>query len=594
MVQGHWNWQCLWIGGVTLFLAIKGLSASRRRVAVSLVIGVASIVIAGPAAAQTTAPSSVTPPTLRPEAPATSPVMIPQSDGLRPPAGTEGLSVTLAGVDVEGGYPEVAGQTDAILAKLKGRKVTLAEVYATASAIEAAHVRAGYILVRASVPPQQLVDGGTVRIVIVDGFIEDVDTSTVPARSRAVVAARVAGLAGRHHIKLAQIEEPLLLASDVPGVSLSSTLMRGSQPGGARLVINAKQHLLSGNVGFDNSYSPLLDRYGFSTQLSLNSALGLGEQFYGFAAGGYDLGKFFSTDAPVRVLGGGAVVPFVNGRLVVNPEATFSRTQPFAPAGVTRTRGVLQRLTVRAGYTITKTRAHTVAVNATVEQLDETNSAIDFGAEISHDRFMAARLGLSYTRTQFDGSYLALSGQVSQGLGSLGALTVLPAGVLVSRQRAARDFTKLGLTLRGGMPVAPAVQLAVTVREQTTFGQAVFRSEQTTLEGPDALSAYTGGGTAADSAVTGRAELIRTFATAAAKERVQIAPYAFVAAGTGWIERPTVLEPGRITAGAAGIGARIAVEPLGLSLAAEYAHGFADVAALDEANRVNVSVALRF
>jgi hemolysin activation/secretion protein len=572
-------------------------SVAKRLSGAFALVGVAaaaSLVVAGSAFAQTTAPSSVTPPTLRPEARASSAIVIPESNGLRPPAGSEGLTVTLSGVDVEGGYKELADQTEAITAGLKGRQRTLAEIYAAASAIEAAHVRAGYILVRAAVPPQQLVDGGRLRIVIVDGFIEAVDTAAVPARSRAVVAARVSGLAGHHHVKLAQIEGPLLIANDVPGISLTSTLMRGSQPGGARLVVNAKQQLLSGSLGFDNNYDRLLDTYGFSAQLALNSALGLGEQLYGFAAGGYDLGKFFTRDAPVRVLGGGAVVPFVNGRLVINPEATFSRTQPIAETGVARTRALLRRLTLRAGYTVTKTRSSSLAFNATVEQIDETNSAIDFGVQISHDRFMAARLGLSFTQARSNGGFWAASGQVSHGLGSLGALSTRPAGVLVSRLGATNDFTRLGLTLRGGLPVAQRLRLAVTARGQTTFGRPVFRSEQTTLEGGEALSAYTGGLTAVDSAVTGRAELARPFTIGASKALTQIAPYVFAAAGAGRIERPTVLEPSSITAAAAGIGVRIFIEQLGLSLSAEYARGFADVAALDKANRFNGSITFRF
>lgn len=542
----------------------------------------------------------MTPQTLRPDAPASSAINIPVSDGLRPPAGSEALRVSLAGVNVEGGYTELADQTAAVFVGLTGRTLSLAEVYKAASAIEAAYVRAGYILVRVAIPPQQLVDGGTLKIVIVDGFIEDVDTSTVPARSRAIVTARVAGLAGKHHIKLGEIETSLLIANDVPGITLSSTLMRGEQPGGVKLVVNAKQQLLSGSAGIDNSYDRLLDTYRASAQLSLNSALGLGEQFYGFAAGGYDLAEFFTNDTPVRVLGGGAVVPFANGRLMINPEATFSRTQPLMQAGVARTRGTLQRLTLRAGYTIIKTRTQTLAINAAVEQIDETNSALDFGVQISHDRFMAARLGVSYLQEHFDGSFWTVSGLLSQGLGDLGALPVLPMGVLASRQGATRNFVKLGITLRGAAPVAGGLRLVMTGGGQTAFGQPVFRSEQTALEGADALSAYAGGVTAVDSAVTARSELILPFTSKAFKRRVQIAPYTFVAAGAGWIERPTALERGSIAAAALGAGVRVRLEPLGLglglglSLTAEYAHGFADVPALDRANRFSGSVTLPF
>lgn len=543
---------------------------------------------------QATAPSSITPPTLRPNDTNKGVALaVPEAGELVPPAGSEGLAVRIDHVVVDGGFAELATTTAAIVAPLQGRRVTLAEVYKAASEIEAVHARAGYVLARVVVPPQSLVDGGTLRIVVIDGFIEDVDVSGVPARVRHAVEMRVASLKGRHHVKLSQIEQPLLIASDVPGLTLSSTLTRGTQAGATRLVLAGRQALVSGQIGADNGLASSLGTYGFNLQLSLNSALGVGEQIYGFAASGYNVSKLFGSNVPVRVLGGGVVVPIGEGRLTFNPEATFSRTQPSVTEGAPQSQGKLRRLTMRAGYTVFKTRSRTLTVNAVVEQLDETNGLPAFGVDISHDRFMATRVGATYSANLGDGRAIILNGQFSHGLGDLGALKQgeLPIGTTYSRQGASLDFSKFEAALHAKLPLSRDFQLTIVAKGQTSFGKALFRSEQTALEGNDALSAYVGGVTAVDEAVLGRAELGGTFSVA----QIAVAlPYIFAAAGVGRIDQPTILEPGSISAGSAGAGLRIAINGTGLSVSAEYAHGFSDYAPLHSVDRVNASISVRF
>ncbi len=109
-----------------------------------LFAGVASFVPAHPTIAQSTAPSSITPPTLRPPSAGNDhATVIPEAEGLTPPTGAEGLDVHIERIEVEGGFAEVARETGTIVAQIAGRRVTLAELYAAASAIEAAHARAG-------------------------------------------------------------------------------------------------------------------------------------------------------------------------------------------------------------------------------------------------------------------------------------------------------------------------------------------------------------------------------------------------------------------------------------------------------------------
>ncbi|MEY2928046.1 MAG: hypothetical protein RL367_2523 [Pseudomonadota bacterium] len=571
------------------------MSKEFMRHSVSFFVASMAVAWGSQASAQNTSPVTVTPETLRPESGGKGfRVEIPEAGGIVPPAGAEGLSVQLATATLEGGFAEVAGQSEAILARLRGQRVTLAQVYAAASAVEAAHARAGFVLARVAVPPQDLHDGGGLRITVIDGFIESIDVAGLPSRVRDAVAGRTAKLKGQRHLRLGDIEQPLLIANEIPGLTLRSTLMRGSETGGTKLVLEGKHQLVSGSLSIDNQLDSSLEDWSVTAQISLNSALGLGEQIYGFVASGYDVSQIFSDNARERVLGGGMVLPLGDGRLTLNPEVTFSRTRPIPSANVPQTIGKLRRLTLRAGYTFIRTRARGLVLNGAIEQIDESNNIPQFALVFSRDRYMAGRLGLSYDSVSASGGSWGVSAQISKGLGNLGAITVaeaLAANVGFSRDGAGLNFTKLTGQARGNWALAKNIDLRLSAKGQTGFGDPLFRAEQFSMEGSDGVSAFVGGVTAVDEGLVARAELGGR--VAAGKDSV-IAPYVFAAGGTGAIKQHTVLEPGHLKVAAFGGGARVNLAKYRLYLGVEYAHGISDLAKIDKADRVNVSVTVRF
>ena len=187
----------------------------------------AAAIVALPLAArsQVVAPSQVTPETLRPTAPsAPAPPQIPGAEPLQAPAGAEKLSFIVGRVTIEGAFPEFDSETRAFIHAVQGHRITVARIYELANAMEQAYARAGYVLARVTVPEQNLNDHGPLRIVVIDGFVEKVQVDNVPERVRALVAARMASLIGRRHIKLTEIERRLLISGDVPGLRLVTVL----------------------------------------------------------------------------------------------------------------------------------------------------------------------------------------------------------------------------------------------------------------------------------------------------------------------------------------------------------------------------------
>ena len=81
---------------------------------------------------------------------------------------------------------------------------------------------------------------------------------------------------------------------------------------------------------------------------------------------------------------------------------------------------------------------------------------------------------------------------------------------------------------------------------------------------------------------------------------LMVAPYLFGANGWGWIMQPTAVERHFITAGSAGVGARIGLDIIpwlergSASVTVEMGHQFSDVAGRANGERASLAVGLRF
>ncbi len=149
--------------------------------------------------------------------------------GLDAPRGAEKLSVTPSGLIAEGGRPELSAETAKVEASLKGIRVTGADLFAAARQLEEAYARAGYLLVRVSLPPQTVKNGKPLHLVVTDGQVEAIDVSALPENVRSRIQDVLAPLVGKTGLTKAELERRLLLAGDTPGVMLKSTLKAGSK-----------------------------------------------------------------------------------------------------------------------------------------------------------------------------------------------------------------------------------------------------------------------------------------------------------------------------------------------------------------------------
>jgi hemolysin activation/secretion protein len=547
--------------------------------------------------------SQVTPPSFRPNLERGGGFGLPGAPGLTAPAGAEKLFVRLKNVKIEGGRPELAAATEALEARVTGRQVSAADIFAAARELEAAYVSAGFMLVRVILPPQKLVNGATLRLVIVDGYIERIDTQGVPERVRPRISAVAASLVGKRGITLREIERRLLLAGDTPGVILRSTLSAGKEQGAAVLVLEGRYQPVTAQATFDNTLSAALGRWIVGAGLDVNSVTGLGELLYLRAAGypstGGDDG-LFKRRPRNRTLAAGVVVPLGLDGLSFNIEATDARTTPLATNGI-QTASEFDRASFRLRYPWVRSRDLNLNSEVAYDAQDEKqllNVAGDYVA-LSLDR-------LRVLRFNNDGNYIApwgglFAGRItpSFGLSGLGARSAADATALLplSRQGADANFQKLEAFVSYSQTLIDHLAVDLRVRAQTSFNKPLLRSEQFGIAYAAGLSSFDAGSLQGDSGYVVRGEIQSPWFVPITSGAFVLAPYVFGAKGEVHLVNPTAVEVPTIQASSYGAGLRFGGSQTGTfanaNVTFEYGRQIRDDG-IAGGNRFNVIGALQF
>ncbi|WFU05259.1 ShlB/FhaC/HecB family hemolysin secretion/activation protein (plasmid) [Rhizobium sp. CB3171] len=539
----------------------------------------------GPVLAQTA--SQVTPQTFEPQLQKQARgIVIPEGAGQTAPSGAEKLNVHIGSVVIEGGLPALAEDAVKLKAELAGKTVTAADLFAATTRLQAVYAAKGYPLVRVLLPAQRLVNGATLRIAVIDGFLERIDTSHLPDNIRERVAKLLAPLVGKRSITNAEIERRVLLAGDLPGAVLRSTLSRGTTAGGSVLTIEARYKPVLFSLNTDNRQSDQLGKYNTGMGIDFNSVFGFGELIYLRASGAPrfdgDTG-FFSGSPRNRMLAGGVTVPLGNDGLSLNLEATASRTAPEAEAGSNAFQSDFTRYSARLNYPLIRSRNLTLNLTGAFDAQDEELSAINLGGvALSKDRLRILRTGADISWYVFGDSLFSAGLTGSFGINGLGARSAADAAASdtpLSRQGADDDFQKLELTLGYRQPVAEHLTFDLGATAQTSFGQPLLNSEQIGLASTTGLSTFPSGLMQGDDGFVVRAEAQFPFtmpfslpfalpafpaqqgtglpADGASSGAFLVSPYLFGAYGGVLLHDPTALETAWTQGASYGAGLRL-------------------------------------
>lgn len=559
-------------------------------------VGVGGFCLAAqaPVHAQSVVPSQVIPRSFAPQ-PERAQSKVEDQVEIAPDADPAGgdLVLQVGSVALDGAFAEMAPANQSFVREISNKAVTVKSLFEAVRKLERTYADAGYVLARINVPRQRFTAGGAVKVVVTDGYLEQVVVDGLPARLRDRVRRQVSGLVRVKHLTLRKIERDLLLVADNPGLELRSALAKGSESGAGRLILSGVQDRFDFTTGVGNKLPASLGRWQVSGTAALNDKFGAGEQVYFVAASGTDLDQIGADSFMLGVIGGGVTVPVGRGGLKVGAEYIVSRSVPKVAEGGLLAVGRYSRGQVKARMPLYLTRNSALFATASVDIVRQSLALPDFGTELSEDRYVAARLNVAWAGVMGPVS-MEIDTTYSRGVGGRNPTEELPA----SRQGSSPRFTRTELQGNVNVGLSQGMALNFTIRAQRSFGESQMTSEQFALDAEDAVSSFSAGSYNVDSGATLRTEL--RWPSFKASRHWLAAPYIFAAAGTGHVYNSTAAEAADVRIGALGLGARVSVNRLPLlgsvkaTLGFEYGRQFVRLANQAEGDRLNLQMAIRF
>ncbi len=445
------------------------------------------------------------------------------------------MRVTGIAVDGATAFPEAQVRA---LAPPPGPAVTLREIEAARGAILALYRDAGYALTTVDAV---LTREGLLRFVVGEGHITEVKLDGDIGPAGVQVLRFLNRLTEVRPLDVATMERYLLLASDVPGVSLRSILRpAGTGPGALTLVAQVSRKPFGGYITGDNRAYRLTGREQGLAAVQANAFTSFGERS--------EL-AFFYANGGTQIFGQAGTEFFIgsSGTRV----RVYAGTGSSSPADPLRSIGYEGETTV-AGiaviYPVIRRRQQTLLLSAAFDAIE---SEIDVDATpgtqqtLSKDNLRVARLGGDWSVFDtFAGddrpAVNAVSLRLSRGIDGLGASS--SGDPQLSRVGAQTDFTKIGFEVSRTQalfrPWGQAVVSLLGVLAGQWTDDILPQAEKFYVGGSRLGRGYYSGEITGDKALAGTIELQLSFPweVAALQQSVRLDPtlYAFYDAARTW------------------------------------------------------------
>lgn len=380
---------------------------------------------------------------------------------------------------------------------LIGKDVSLSDILDAAAAIEDEYRRNGYLLVRAFVPPQRVANG-MFTINVVEGFIASISVEGGDAGTRERIREILQPTRDSKPLRLQTMEQALLLANDLPGVTASGVLRPSADtPGASDLVVMVNTVRMTGGIAVDNRGSSFSGIWSVTGDVALSSLFDDSDQVDGSAVTS-------SKAAPFRRVAGQLRYrhPWGEQGTMLSLIGTITHGEPGSTLKsfdvLTNSWAVGPRLT----YPVERTRAESAIIEGGITVQSARVSLL--GAPFSHDDWRVADIGVSYLRNDFLGGVWAANADIAQGLPILGATD--NGSSQLSRAGARVDFTKLTGGIRFIRPLQDAFSLAISAQGQHSF-DTLITGEQFAFGGSQIGRGYDPGAITGDSGLGGSIEL---------------------------------------------------------------------------------------
>lgn len=371
----------------------------------------------------------------------------------------------------------------------------------------------GYLFANASIPPQSLI-AGTLRVRVDEGVIDKV--RVMGSQDRAI-SRMLEPLVNGRPVTIAELERHVLLANDLPGVSVHSTRFEHEGDLGV-LLVEAYRDDWSGQASIvtdgTRPVGPVRARIDLRADGLLLDAEGVELSFTATPFNPEEL-VFFSTRYSVVVNTHGTTL---------GTFGTYSETEPGAYLSDLQLSARSWSGGVSVRHPVIRRRSHGLWLEGSLQIQDLRQQRM--GALARHDRISVARLG-AFGFLNGPGGLLRSRLTISQGLGVFGATQL--GDPLASRADAQPDFTTLDLWVGYQRQLGDGFSLALDATGQLSTTPLLI-GEDFSLGGSYYLRGYDFSTLTGDKGIMGVGELRYEWSDALGLFR-QMQVYAFADGG---------------------------------------------------------------
>ena len=413
------------------------------------------------------------------------------------PRAVDEIRFHLNDIQIKGAVTLPAGGFRALYQPLLGKDVTLSDILDVAAAIENEYRRAGYILVRAFVPPQRVADG-IFTINVVEGFIANISVEGGKPKTRDRISRYLEPAQASKPLRLATIERALLLANDLPGVTAGGVLRPSPDTQGAsELVVTVPDNPVSALLSLDNRGSRYSGLWSATADVTVNSLLDDEDQLDGSVTAALDASPQRRAMGQLRyrrpIGDQGGLLSLMGTVTHGEPGSTLQAFHVLTDSWAAGPRFTIP---------LERTRAQSIIVETGLTV--QSASVNILGAALSHDNWRVADLGISYARSDFLGGAWAANVDIAQGLPILGATD--NGSPDLSRVGGRVDFTKLSGGIRFNRPLTDSFDLVLAAQGQYAFDPLLI-GEQFAFGGTQNGRGYDAGALTGDHGLGGTVEL---------------------------------------------------------------------------------------
>ncbi len=471
------------------------------------------------------------------------PILVPQSPAVQAPAGAEKFTLTLTQVTIEGATVFSEDELEALYRDLIGKQVTVLDLFKIANDLEVKYRNAGYITTRVIVPEQEI-DDGHFRLVVVEGFVSGVVMPDDIGPAKAAVNKLIEPLRGVRPINIADIERRLLLANDLAGLTVRGSLEPSpTELGGSVIVISTERKAVDSSLSLSDRNSRYLGDAELGANISFNSFGSRADRFSLNARTSIPLDRSWGVSGTYDAL-------LNSDGLAGAFTSSYAHSQPGLELEELNVESEVISEVASLSYPLIRSRRQNLRL---FSEFEYRNVYTDIAGEaFNRDRLRILRAGLSYDRTDSWNGITAARATVHQGLDLMNASD--EGSEYASRFNGRSDFTKFTADLTRIQQLPGNFSLLATATGQVT-NRPLLASEEIALGGPNFGRGYDDGEVAGDSGWAAALELrYNSFGLPLFPRGIQY--YAFYDAGQVWSKAEARFE-GHQNLFSTGLGLRV-------------------------------------